>query len=525
MKSRQRNSIEAALLWRDSVQKVEVLRRERVPPRLTGAVQLAYAVSPVTFGLAAAVALLLGMSAHAVALGAGALGLSIYFMMDVDDWRSVLTGALWRLRHGDTVLLGETPGCRFFIASEQLGAREVPLLAPHGRGWALDLGNSLRGQLDVAGTTYTLEEARQTTGRVLLTDTTRCRIQLGESSLLLRQAANMEAPQSGWLARLGAGELSAMATSVLLHLGLLVLFVFMQPDDDLQIRRGKNPMLGRLMAVESIHRDTPEEREEPEVHITQDPTELADQASEPVVQVAESAQAAPTFVANPARAPTLVVRPSRPEHVVKRTSERYIPQNLLAEVTRNNLLRRPGTTGMRLLGGGPGTTGSTFDRQARGGSPTEFGDLEFGNTHGPEGPGGGGPAAMQPVKEKRGFVARKPEFTEKKQEARVILPAPFDKRGELTKDIIRKHIARQKGGIVRCYRKAIQKDPTLQGTVVVRFVIAPTGSVSRQSIVSSTLGSHAVESCMLRRVALWRFPSPKNAGATRVTYPFLFRAR
>jgi TonB family protein len=97
--------------------------------------------------------------------------------------------------------------------------------------------------------------------------------------------------------------------------------------------------------------------------------------------------------------------------------------------------------------------------------------------------------------------------------------------GALDRAIIKKHINRQKGSIIYCYKKAVQSQQDLEGKVIVRFTISPTGKVMRPGIKKSTLGSASVESCIVSRLRRWRFPAPKNGGAVAVSYPFLFKTR
>ena len=97
--------------------------------------------------------------------------------------------------------------------------------------------------------------------------------------------------------------------------------------------------------------------------------------------------------------------------------------------------------------------------------------------------------------------------------------------GGLTKKIIQQYLELQKGQIVSCYKREIHKNPNLEGKVVVAFTISPTGKVMSPSIRSSTLGSSPVEQCIVSKLGLFKFPAPDNAGAVKVTYPFLFRTR
>jgi hypothetical protein len=63
-------------------------------------------------------------------------------------------------------------------------------------------------------------------------------------------------------------------------------------------------------------------------------------------------------------------------------------------------------------------------------------------------------------------------------------------------------------------------DPSLRGVVVIRFTIAPDGSVSDAYVVRANLGDRRIEYCIADVVGAWQFVS----GDTAATYdwPFVF---
>ncbi|MEO1202490.1 MAG: AgmX/PglI C-terminal domain-containing protein [Pseudomonadota bacterium] len=64
---------------------------------------------------------------------------------------------------------------------------------------------------------------------------------------------------------------------------------------------------------------------------------------------------------------------------------------------------------------------------------------------------------------------------------------------------------KNKGAIFSLYNRALRRDPTLQGKVVLRLTIAPDGSVTACEIVSSELGDADLEQKLVQRVKLFRF--------------------
>jgi TonB family protein len=101
-----------------------------------------------------------------------------------------------------------------------------------------------------------------------------------------------------------------------------------------------------------------------------------------------------------------------------------------------------------------------------------------------------------------------------------VIPGTSLVRGSLDKEIIRRIVRRHINEVRYCYDQALALKPTLGGRVVVRFTIAPAGNVLASVLASSTLGSVAVESCVVNAVKRWEFPKPEGGGLVIVSYPF-----
>lgn len=80
---------------------------------------------------------------------------------------------------------------------------------------------------------------------------------------------------------------------------------------------------------------------------------------------------------------------------------------------------------------------------------------------------------------------------------------------------------RNKSGLYSLYNRALRKDATLEGKVVLEITIAPSGEVSQCRIVSSQLNNKALESRIVRRVKLINFGAKKVSEMT-IKYPIHF---
>ena len=102
-------------------------------------------------------------------------------------------------------------------------------------------------------------------------------------------------------------------------------------------------------------------------------------------------------------------------------------------------------------------------------------------------------------------------------------PGPPVVQGSLSKAIIRSRIRANRARFRYCYEQGLQRQPGLQGRVVVHFTIAPTGRVTTANAASS-MGDAAVQGCIAASVRRLKFPEFPE-GLVRVTYPFTFAPR
>lgn len=80
---------------------------------------------------------------------------------------------------------------------------------------------------------------------------------------------------------------------------------------------------------------------------------------------------------------------------------------------------------------------------------------------------------------------------------------------------------RNKAAIFSLYNRALRRNPSLQGKVVVELTIRPDGVVSQCRIISSELNNPALEHKLVTRIKLFRFAA-KPVPRVTVTYPIDF---
>jgi outer membrane biosynthesis protein TonB len=80
---------------------------------------------------------------------------------------------------------------------------------------------------------------------------------------------------------------------------------------------------------------------------------------------------------------------------------------------------------------------------------------------------------------------------------------------------------KNKGSIFALYNRALRRDPTLQGKLVLQLTIAPSGAVTAVEIVSSELNDSEMELKLVQRVKMFRFQD-KDVATVTTTKPIDF---
>lgn len=94
-------------------------------------------------------------------------------------------------------------------------------------------------------------------------------------------------------------------------------------------------------------------------------------------------------------------------------------------------------------------------------------------------------------------------------------------RGSRTDEEIQLVFDRNKSALYSIYQRALRKNPTLKGKVVLKLTIAPSGKVLKASVSSSDLGDKLLETKIAARVKLFNFGA-KDVDEITITYPIDF---
>ncbi|TMA27266.1 MAG: AgmX/PglI C-terminal domain-containing protein [Deltaproteobacteria bacterium] len=86
--------------------------------------------------------------------------------------------------------------------------------------------------------------------------------------------------------------------------------------------------------------------------------------------------------------------------------------------------------------------------------------------------------------------------------------------------IIGEHIREKSATIQDCYAGRLRERPTLQGKLVARFDIGPSGKVI--GATADGIQDPQLLLCVVKAVRQWEFQKPASGGKLRVSYPFKF---
>lgn len=83
-------------------------------------------------------------------------------------------------------------------------------------------------------------------------------------------------------------------------------------------------------------------------------------------------------------------------------------------------------------------------------------------------------------------------------------------------------VVQQRAGVMRaCYERELRLQPGLQGKVTLKWKIDLDGAVEKATTVDSSMGSRAVDDCLVKTVCGMRFAKP-DGGSCIVQWPFVF---
>lgn len=449
-----------------------------------------------------------------------------------------------------TVTVGEDLRSSYKVPQEILTTGRYELVKPQGNGFALNIGlEAFGGAVHAGGRTMALAEARSSGvapgGMLPLDQDTRAKLELGNLTFLIGYQPLPKRPKVGLLRQINVQEQIYLALSVILHLAFLILLSLI-PEE--QLRATKDPRKEKSSLIQAIQVAEQEKKKEEEEEAKEEEKKIPDfevEDKEMKVEVAEEETPAPPIeVEKKEKKPDQSLTSKLTPKEVKERNKQIVQNaglnkvlnqtDLLANVMGGtNQYLGDAKKGMKILGSN--AAGENYDS----GSMNPFGgELAQGGPGGTGGfagnlstlgggtggPGGGGMVAGLGKEAAGGDRKVNVAFKDTTQKIKVTV-ADVSVSGELDKATVRRVIQSYLGQIKWCYQKELQKNPDLGGKVVLSFLIAANGSTVNPKVSLNTMSTPEVGSCIAQKATRWKFPSPRNGGVVKVSYPFLFKSK
>lgn len=124
------------------------------------------------------------------------------------------------------------------------------------------------------------------------------------------------------------------------------------------------------------------------------------------------------------------------------------------------------------------------------------------------------PAETVALTQREGTVLEETEVEKRTAQAK-------KKGNERSSGNIRRVFDQNKSSLFTVYHRALRKDPSLEGKLVLKLTIEPSGAVSACEVVSSDLDAPSLERKIVSRVKLFNFGA-QSVSAKTITYPIDF---
>jgi pSer/pThr/pTyr-binding forkhead associated (FHA) protein/outer membrane biosynthesis protein TonB len=495
-------------------------------------------------------------------------GLLFMMMRDMFRWP--------RECQSKSVRIGQDKKADFFVPEDVLGEKLYRLIVRYKGRPALNLENQrLGGKLLIDGQVLSVAELRKTSllkekHLLPLTYRTRARIEIGHITFVLGLDPSLREPKGAVLSSADLPALTSFSVAFLLAV-LFMLGVMAAPKTKPVVRLTIDRTSMFQTLVSAAKQKEEEKKKEEEAKKEEDKSDKKEEEN----PLKDEAEKPPVLEEKVVKEEVKAVR------TVKMESTKSIETNLVTNKTKTKLSSMTTLVskekvsgkgalgalgGMKVIGAQFGDGGMMVDSAfqpvgdlAIAGLGEGTGDIDLGGTAGDSDPfdlskvqadgglagdgsaGGfasvgadgasihGGQADLMGKdlaeldKKKLASSVKGPQFKEKA--VKITPEAKFDMSGggKLDREVVKEYIRKQLAKIRWCYQTAFQKKPDLEGKLTVSFVISPTGSVMKATVINSTLGDPELHKCIEGKVMTWKFPAPQGGGVVKVNYPFVLR--
>jgi hypothetical protein len=427
------------------------------------------------------------------------------------DKRSVDVTAMWggtvigvaRVATGGTVTIGAGAGANLNVAHPSIPQAEYPLVTLTGQGAVVK---------PASGMEVLVNDKPSAGGNVTLDAGDTVRVRVGPVEFVVQYSKKAPTALVGLTEILDVFYTKTLAIALLIQLGLLVA-LFITPIvpslDDEDLFKNQAEFTKLILAAQEKPKEKPKELSGKKADQHKDDAGVFGKKDKPKEDKMASKAGAPKVDKD------------------KREEDRKIAMDALAALG----LKGPEGAVSNVFG--PGGLGSGMNNALGGLKGAGMGDAGGAGGLGSRGTGAGGGGTGLGIGGLGSGTGRGSggngniDLGGRGKGSTKIVPGKITYEGGLSREEIQRVISRVMSQIKFCYEKELNKDPNLEGKLVMFWIISGTGDVQTTQTAQNTFGGSsgpAIDQCVSRIIQRLKFPNPKGGGIVNVTYPFVFSA-
>ncbi|OGQ24722.1 MAG: hypothetical protein A2138_07975 [Deltaproteobacteria bacterium RBG_16_71_12] len=412
-------------------------------------------------------------------------------------WGGTVIGVA-RVSGAGDVTIGPAPGNSFQLAHTSIPSPSYRVVVLDQAGVTVNVASGMEATLD----------GKPASGSVKLEVGQRLTLRVGPVELVVQYSKRYTPIDLGMFQTLDYFYSKVLALALILQLGLVLAF-FLTPNfpslDDDDLFKNQQDFTKLILQVEEKKKEKELSGKKAAQH--KDEAGVFGKKDKPKEDKLASKKGAPTVDKD------------------KREEDRKIAMDALAQLG----LKGPEGAVSNVFG--PGGLGSGINNQLGGLKGASMGDAGGAGGLGSRGTGAGGGGTGLGIGGLGSGTGRGSggsgniDLGGRGKGMTRIVPGKIIYEGGLSREEIQRVINRVMSQIKYCYEKELNKDPNLEGKLVMSWVITGAGDVGSGQAAENTFGGASakpIEQCVLRIIQRLKFPNPKGGGQVFVTYPFVF---
>jgi len=424
------------------------------------------------------------------------------------DKRSVDVTAMWggtviavaRANVGESVTIGDSEGASIRLSHQSIPQPRYPIVTVGPQGAVVVPASGME----------VLVDGKPASGQVSLENGQKVTVRVGPVELVVQYSKKSPLAWMALSELIDVFYTKVLALALILQMGLIVALLItpvLPSMDDEDLFKNNSDFTKLILAAQEKKKEKKEDLSGKKAASAKDDAGVFGKKDKPKEDKAASKKGAPIVDKD------------------KREEDRKMAQDALAALG----LKGPEGAVSNVFG--PGGLGSGVNNALGGLSGASMGDAGGAGGLGSRGTGAGGGGTGLGIGGLGSGTGRGSggngniDLGGRGKGTTKIVPGKIIYEGGLSREEIQRVISRVMSQIKYCYEKELNKDPNLEGKLVMFWLISGSGDVQTASASQNTFSGASgppIEQCVQRIIQRLKFPSPKGGGVVNVTYPFVF---